>query len=201
MQRRHFILSAVATVGALTHGSAWAGPSSATDFVRDMLDDVTRAVKASKDPKQDPKVLEIFDRTLDYAYLTTHSLGKHAASLTPEQRKEFDDVLQKLVRASYRKNIGDPSGFAVQYLPETAAEGGARLVQTKATNKKKPREEPLLVDYRVMKADRYLVQDVVTSGVSLVDNYRGQFGRIIKRKGFAGLMEMMRKRLHELEAG
>lgn len=201
MDRRSFITLSVALAAAaapqLSVHEAWAaGPEQ--KFIENMHRELQTAIRASKDPKSDPKLLAIFDRTLDYDYLTRETLGKHATVLTPEQRQEFDRVLKELVRASYRRNLKDPSGYAVDYTGQTPAKT-ATLVTTVTTNKHNKREKPLPVDYLVAKTgSAYLVQDVVTSGVSLVRNYRSQFGRIIKRKGFEALMELMHKRLAEL---
>ena len=102
------------------------------------------------------------------------------------------------MRTSYRKNLRDPSGYSVQYTGEQPLDQ-AVLVTTVTVNKKNQREKPLDVDYRVAQPGKvYLVQDIVTSGVSLVQNYRSQFGRIIKRDGFAALLELMTKRLEKL---
>lgn len=201
MNRRSFIsisvAAAVVIAPQLAPRLAWAaGPEQ--KFIENMHRELQAAIKASADPKTDPKLLAIFDRTLDYDYLTRETLGKHAEALSPEQRKEFDRVLKELVRTSYRKNLRDPSGYAVDYTGQSPVDG-AMLVTTVTSNKHNKREKPLDVDYLVAKpSTTYLVQDVVTSGVSLVRNYRRQFGRIIKRKGFEALMDMMNKRLREL---
>jgi phospholipid transport system substrate-binding protein len=208
MNRRHFLsltaLFVCANRGlaiACPEGSATVTPTfpAARAFIQSMHKDLQTAIKASKDPKRDPWLLEIFDRTLDYDYLTTETLGRYATDLTSEQRREFDATLKALVRSSYRRNLRDPSGYEVIYDGETSA-AKSTLVRTTTSNKRNKREEDLSVDYLVGKCGAtYLVQDVVTSGVSLVRNYRSQFGRIIKRKGFAALIKMMIARLAELQ--
>lgn len=204
MHRRNFLSWSAVLCASLGVAllSLWASPAHAAGeakaFVASMQQELQTAIKASKDPKNDPKLLAIFDRSLDYEYLTRETLGKHAADLKAEQRAEFDQVLKQLVQASYRKNLRDPSGFEVEFVGEAPVDG-ATLVQTQTKNKNNKREKPLSVDYQVASvAGVYLVQDVTTGGVSLVRNYRKQFGGIIKRKGFAELMQMMRDRLKEL---
>ena len=44
-----------------------------------------------------------------------------------------------------------------------------------------------------------LVLDVVTEGSSLLNNYRSQFRKIIKKQGFAELMRRMRTKLEKGE--
>ncbi len=198
MNRRHFAQLSALVLAASAPGFAWAGADGAIKFVEGMHGELQKAIKASRNPKTDPKLLELFDRMLDYDYLTSNTLGKHAAGLSAEQRTEFDRVFKELVRTSYRRNLRDPSGYAVEYTGEEPLDD-AVLVTTVTVNRKNRREKPLDVDYRVGKNGKtFVVQDIVTSGVSLVRNYRSQFGRIIKRDGFDALIKLMNKRLAEL---
>jgi len=41
------------------------------------------------------------------------------------------------------------------------------------------------------------VYDVVVDGVSLVNNYRGQFARILRSSSYADLVEQLRKKVEE----
>jgi phospholipid transport system substrate-binding protein len=205
MQRRNFLSLFNVCCLAVAASLAWpsvgqAEPADAQAFVAKMHQELQSSIKASKDPKSDPKLLAIFDRSLDYGYLTRETLGKYAEGLVAEQRAEYESVLKQLVQASYRKNLRDPSGFDVEYVGQNPVDG-ATLVQTVTKNKRNKREKPLSVDYQVASVGGvYLVQDVSTGGVSLVRNYRKQFGGIIKRQGFAELMKLMRDRLAELTA-
>jgi phospholipid transport system substrate-binding protein len=143
--------------------------------------------------------MAIFDRTLDYEYLTVETLGKNGEALTADQRAAYGDVLKRLVQASYRRNLKDPSGFDVEYAGETPS-GAAVVVQTVTKNKRNRRDKPLSVDYQVaVVGGARRVQDVATGGVSLVRNYKKQFGSIIRKSGFDELLKKMRDRLAELE--
>ena len=52
------------------------------------------------------------------------------------------------------------------------------------------------VDYKLCyRNGRWRVYDVVVEGVSLVDDYREQFARIIAQDSYDGLVKRMRKRL------
>jgi phospholipid transport system substrate-binding protein len=48
---------------------------------------------------------------------------------------------------------------------------------------------------------QWRVVDVATDGVSMVDNYRSQFNRIIVREGWDELISRMQRRLEEGAAG
>lgn len=180
---------------AAAGGEASSTSSKAAEFVRGKHGELQSALKASKDPKTDPKLLAIFDAMLDYDALTRDSLGDEWEGLTAEQQTEFGSILKQLIQKSYRKNLTDTSGYDVQY---TGADEGPKgtIVKTVAQNKANKREKPLGINYVVSTTTAgFKVRDVVTDDVSLVGNYRSQFKRIIKKKGFTGLVEQMRKQL------
>lgn len=170
---------------------------AATDFVRRKHDELQAAVKASKDPKTDTKVLAIFDAMFDYSALARDSLGTEWDGLSDPQKAEFTKVLKQLVEKSYRKNLRDPSNYSVQYLGTEPAPDGT-VVKTTAQSKTNKREKPLSINYVVGTTDQgHRVRDVITDEVSLVANYRSQFKKVLKKKGFDGLLAQLHKKLDE----
>lgn len=170
------------------------GPS-ATEFVRKKHDELQTAVKTAKDPKTDPKLLAIFDTMLDYDAISKDSLAGEWEGLDDGQRAEFSALLKQLVQKSYRKNLRDPADFSVEYTGAEESSQGV-LVRTLAQNKANKREKALGIDYLVsMTKDGLKIRDVITDQVSLVGNYRSQFKRMLKKRGFDGLIEQMRKQL------
>ena len=97
-------------------------------------------------------------------------------------------LFEKLLLNTYAGNVNSYSGEQVQYTKERR-KGKFAEVQTKIIAKKL--EIPLA--YRlVKKSSHWWIYDVVIDGISLVRNFRGQFGRIIKAKGFSGLLDKLR---------
>lgn len=173
------------------------GGQAASDFVRKKHDELVAAVKAAKDPKTDTKVLAIFDTMFDYDALARDSLDSEWGNLNDEQKAEFSRMLKQLVEKSYRKNLRDPSSYAVQYLGTESVANGT-LVKTTAQSKNNKREKPLSINYVVSTTSQgHRVRDVITDEVSLVANYRSQFKKVLKKKGFDGLLEQLRKKLDE----
>lgn len=176
----------------------WAG---ARRFMQTKHAELQAGMRKARDPKTDPDLLRIFDGMLDYPHFVRESLGEHWDQLTREQQTRFADVLQKLVRGSYRKSLKDISGYEVQYTGESDGEGGV-LVATMAADPKKKRQDPLRIDYVVGKGPNgFLVRDIVTGGVSLLRNYKRQFARIIKKESFDALMTKMENQLKRVEEG
>lgn len=181
---------------ALQAGLATTG-QAALDFVKQKHSELQVAVKAAKDPKTDAKLLAIFDAMLDYDAISRDSLGSEWDKLTEAQRSEFSGVLKQLVQNSYRKNLRDPSDYTVSFVGADESSRGV-LVKSTAQSKSNKREKALTINYLVSTtAQGPKVRDVITDDVSLVGNYQSQFKRILKKKGFDGLIEQMRKQLEK----
>ena len=63
----------------------------------------------------------------------------------------------------------------------------------------KGRKAETTIDYKLAQkgGDKWAVYDFITDDVSLLRNYRSEFGRIIKRDGFPALLAKMKKKLAE----
>lgn len=176
---------------ALLAAPPLAAAASAEDFVKAKQ---TELMKLVKQGKSDAEVDKVFDQVLDYRILAESSLRDHWSELSDAEKKEFTELLSKLVRASYRKNLRKTLGYDVAYHGSVAGQEG-EVVRTVATNAKDTREEPMSIDYVVRSANSgQRIVDVVTEGSSLVGNYRSSFNRIMKKSGLQELLKRMRKK-------
>lgn len=174
--------------------TAWA-ETKATDFVKTKQSQLVELLKEPKSPKNDAALSDVFDGLLDYDSLARESMAENWDPLTAEQKKEFSSVLKQLVQKAYRTNLRKTLAYDVTFDAERATDKGV-LVPTTAKNRKNKREDPVSVDYAVHQVDgNWRVFDIVTEGSSLVSNYRSQFRRVIKKKGFDELLKDMKKKL------
>ena len=190
MNRRLFCLvCALVTFGFAS--PVWAeGPEA---FVKAKQEELVKILRAGG-PDEDKKLEVIFNTMLDYDALAQLSLDKHWSGLSESERAEFTALLKQLVQRAYRKNIKKTLNYEVTYKGEGQANNG-QLVRTVARNKEKPREQPVNVDYVLHQVGgQWRIFDVVTEGSSMVTNYKSQFGRIIKKSGFAELLKKMRSK-------
>jgi phospholipid transport system substrate-binding protein len=163
----------------------------AEKFVQDRQKELLGHIK----DKANAKITLTFDEMLDYPWLTQQSLKDFWGERTPKEREEFQCVLRQLVTDAHRKNLSKVLGYDVTFQGTTKADEGF-LVTTVAKNRSNAREEPITIAYRVHKVDgKWRVYDIVTEGSSLVDNYRNQFRRIIKKNGYPELVRRMRNKL------
>lgn len=195
MSRRFWLplLAALAVVFALPRAAH--ADSPADSYLKDKQAELTKLLKAGKSADNDKKIATLFDQLLDYETLAKDSLGKYWDERSAAEKKEFQELLQKLVKNAYKKNLKKTLNYDVEYKGVSNAKKG-KLVQTVAKNKKNNREEPVSIDY-VMNKDgsKWRVTDIVTEGSSMVTNYKSQFTKVLKKKDFAELVTKMKKKL------
>lgn len=184
----------------MTAVPGYAGPP--TDSMKTTIDEVLRIVR-EKELKQPEKAEErrhllekVVAARFDYTEMSRRALGAPWNQLTDQQKQEFVDLFRTLLINSYADKIETYSGEGVQYLNERTEKEYAE-VRTKVLSGKT--EVPL--DYRLInKADDWRVYDVVVDGVSLVNNYRGQFTKILRASSYSDLVDQLRKKSVPLRA-
>ena len=187
-------------LGGITVQSAVAG--GATEAMKSTIDETLKIVQ-DKELKQSGKAEErrrrleqvVGDR-FDYQEMSRRALGAPWNTLSDKDKEEFVALFRTLLINSYADKIESYSGEGVQYLNERTEKDYAE-VRTKVLTGKI--EIPL--DYRLLnKGDDWRVYDVVVDGVSLVNNYRGQFSKILRSSTFADLLDQLRKKSNKTNA-
>ena len=192
-------IQAVLLSAALALGAPLAHAADAQDFMKAKQNELVVMVKNTKTPADEKKLHAAFDDVLDYDVLARESLKGYWDERKPEERAEFQETLKKLVRAAYKKSLKRIANYEVSYLGESKAELG-QMVRTNAKSKTNAREEPISLDYVVHEVSgKWRIVDVVTEGSSLLNNYRNQFRRIIKKDGFPELLRRMKTKLEKGE--
>jgi phospholipid transport system substrate-binding protein len=171
--------------------------AEAENFVKGKQTELSALVSKAKSAEDEKNLDRAFDAVFDYDSLAKATLKDYWDQRTPAERADFTNVLKDLVRNAYRRNLKKTLGYDVDYQGESDADSG-KLVKTVAHNAKNRREEPVSVDYIVHQVDgKWLINDIVTEGSSLVRNYRNQFRRVIQKHSFEELLKRMKaKRDH-----
>jgi phospholipid transport system substrate-binding protein len=192
------------SLGAIALATSLTAPAhaaeSAQDFIQMRQAQVTQLVRQAPGSQRDKQVAAVLDGMIDYDELAKRSLAAHWADLSDTQRKEFTDVLRTLVRRNYERNIKNILDYRVEYLGEEQGTAGV-IVHSRASSASNSREEPISIDYQLMKmSSGWRVVDVVTEGSSLVNNYRNQFHRVIQKDGYETLVRRMKEKLAKGQA-
>lgn len=196
------ILKVTLVVVWLASAAAPCYAGAPTDTMKTTIDEVLRIVRESdlKQPNKAEERRRMLERAVgarfDYQEMSRRALGAPWNTLSDQEKQEFVDLFRTLLTNSYSDKIETYSGEGVQYLNERMEKEYAE-VRTKVLSGKT--EIPL--DYRLInKGDDWRVYDVVVDGISLVNNYRGQFAKIIKSSSYADLVEQLRKKSDKLKA-
>jgi phospholipid transport system substrate-binding protein len=186
----------------LAAGGAAPAALSPTEAVKRTIDEVLRILedKALQQPSrlmERRKLLEkVIAARFDYREMAKRTLPTKWKMLTEAEQKEFVELFQSFLSASYADKIEGYAGEQVHYLAERR-EGDYAEVRTKLVSEK----TEIPIDYRLMsKSEDWFVYDAIADGVSLVKNYRSQFDKIIRESGYPELVEDLRKKSKEAKA-
>jgi phospholipid transport system substrate-binding protein len=131
--------------------------------------------------------------------IAQRSLGVHWRQLTEEQRTHFVQIFIQLVKNNYSNTLDRYTKDAQFFFDSEHIEGDFSEVQTRIQSPSQ--EKPLSIVYRLHQQEgEWFVYDVVAENVSMVQNYRNQFSRIIADSSFEGLVQVIEQKLKELEA-
>lgn len=171
-----------------------------TQQVKQTVDKVLDILK-DKDLKRPERTNErralirkIVSERFDFEEMAKRSLALHWRSRTPQERKEFVPLYTDLLERSYIKKIESYTDEKILYVGEKI-EGEYSEVNTKIITK---RNVEIPIDYKLFKKNgKWEVYDVIIEGVSLVNNYRTQFNKIIRTNSYEELVKRMKNKQEE----
>jgi len=166
---------------------------SPTEAVKSTVDQVIRILQSSA-PEQSrlQQVKQTVDRRFDYGEMAQRTLPNWN-KLSSSQRQEFVGLFSELLQASYADKLMKYSGEKVDYVGERV-DGDRAEVRTLLVR----HNDRIPINYRLLNESRWVVYDVVIEGVSLVNNYRSQFTRVISESSYADLVRRLRTKVDEL---
>lgn len=117
-------------------------------------------------------------------------LGKHWNSASKEQKEAFKQEFRSLLIRTYASALSKYRNQVIEYKPLRMQPTDKEV--TVKTEIQQPGAQPIAVDYSLEKTPQsWKVYDIIIEGVSLVTNYRGQFGDEIRRSGMDGLIQKL----------
>jgi phospholipid transport system substrate-binding protein len=151
---------------------------------------------ADKRKQRREQLTEVISARFDFAEMARRSLGAPWRRLTLPQRQQFVELFTDLLREAYVADIESYKGEKVLYTRETQEEEYA-VVQTIVRS---PEGTEYTFDYRLHLMDgEWRVYDVVVENVSIVNNYRSQFARVINKSSYEGLIAALREKTSSKE--
>lgn len=183
--------------------STWAA-ASPLEMIRSTTNQALIVLKGSSDrgkeqrQQQIEKMWEVVLPRFDTEEIAQRSLGIHWQKLTEDQRKEFVRLYIQLVKKSYESTLERYTVDAQFFFDREHIEGDQAEVHTRILSPSQ--ETPFEVVYRLHRGGtEWLIHDVVAENVSLVQNYRNQFSRMMAKSSAEGLLDALKQKLAELE--
>ena len=126
----------------------------------------------------------------DFAEMPQRSLGSHWKNLDGRQ-KEFVSVFTDFMENSYMSALESYKGEKIVYLRERVEQNFAEVTTQIVPIK----GEPFPVSYRLQLVEGdWKVYDVLIDNISLVNNFRSQFNRILATASFDELLKKLREK-------
>jgi phospholipid transport system substrate-binding protein len=161
---------------------------------------ISKVLVVLKDPnlKGESKKKERLDRLkaiiepqFDFTEMAKRSLGAQWQRRSPEEQREFVDLFTDLIESSYIDNVDSYDGEKVVITNEKQDKDYAE-VDTKIVTKK---GEEFSLNYKLTTSNgSWKVYDVVIEDISLVNNYRSQFNRIISQSSYEDLTRKLKEK-------
>jgi ABC-type transporter MlaC component len=133
---------------------------------------------------------KILDEMFDWPEMAKQTLGQHWEARTAAERAEFVRLFSQLFQRTYlsRIQLADRERFA--YLGEQT-EGERAQVRTEVYTKQ-GRRIPVFYETRRADGAQWKIYDLDVDGISLVNNYRSQFTKLITRSSYGDFIEKLR---------
>jgi phospholipid transport system substrate-binding protein len=198
MTRARIIASAVAvtfTSLILTgHAPALAaGPEDSVNALHDTLIITMKNGRALGESGRYAKIEPVIRQLFDLPFMSRLAVGASWAALSPAQKRLAIAAFGAYISATYADRFDSYSGQRLEIVGQQPS-GSGMIVQTRIV---KSNGEPISVDYAMRQSDGvWLISDVYLDGtISQLATQRSEFGAILRREGFDGLITALQHKV------
>ena len=184
-------------------GLSLAASGVPTEFIRQTTDNIFRLFKdphlqgATQRDERLAHLQHIGNTAFDWEEIARRALAIHWRERTPQERQQFAELFRDAVQGMYLQRLEVAAQEQLQDIPAIRYMGeqvdGQRAMVRTTVVTRRGREVPM--DYRLRHSDgQWRIYDIVIMGVSLVNNYRIQFQRIITQSSYEELVRQTQAR-------
>lgn len=178
-----------------TGGVAAASP--ARDQLKQAIDAILTVLRnpelkaVSQKEKRRDTLEKIVEGRFDFEKMSQLSLARHWKERTASEKSEFAALFGQLLKDTYISKMEGYTDEKVVFLRERIRKRKAQI-DTKIITQ----TIEIPINYRMFtrKDDQWMVYDMVIEGVSLIGNYRSQFGQMLEKGSFEDLMDKLEKK-------
>lgn len=173
-------------------------------LVKQVTEEVLEIVRKDKDIQNGnaKKAIDLVDAKViphfNFQHMTALAVGKDWRKASPQQQQQLTAEFKTLLVRTYSNALTGYKNQKVVYKPFKMNPGDTDAVVR--TEVQQPGNKPVQLDYSLEKLDAgWKVYDVSVAGISLVTNYRDQFGQEIRNSGIDGLIKAIATKNKSLE--
>jgi phospholipid transport system substrate-binding protein len=187
---------------------SWLNPGAVaagvpTDQIKATVD---RALIVLRDPKFKPatKIKERRDQLkqilfgrFDFTEMARRALGANWRRRTPQEQQEFVRLFTELLEHAYANTIESYTDEKIIYVGEKV-DGNYAEVKSKILTSK---GQEFNIDYKTqIVGGEWKVYDVVVENISMVNNFRSQFSRVIHNSSYEELVHRLKEKESEFNS-
>jgi phospholipid transport system substrate-binding protein len=189
---------------ALAAGAAQAQMVPPDALVKDVMVDIQRYILEDKDLRSGDraKTIQLIEQKalphFNQLGMTALAVGVHWRKATPDQQKRLVEEFRTLILRTYASSLSAFADQKFEFRPmalkaeDTDVTVPVRIVQSGS--------QPILVEYDMEKTPNgWKCYDIRIAGISLVVNYRTEFGIIVRDKGIDGLIDALHTKNKSLD--
>jgi len=169
-----------------------------TDQIRATVEEVVAILKdpqlqsEERHEERRQRLKQAINRRFDFTEMARRSLGREWRRLTPVERDEFTLLFTDLLERTYIDRLQSLDDEEIDFQGERRegnyAEVKSRILSTNGRD--------ISINYRSFLVDgEWKIHDIVAENISLVNNYRSQFKRILAKGSFDELVRRIREKL------
>lgn len=174
-------------------------------LIQQVTEDVLDIIRKDKDIQSGntQKVIDLVDKKVlphfNFQHMTALAVGKDWRKASQPQQQLLTQEFKTLLVRTYSNALTGYKNQKVVYKPFKMNAGETDvLVRTEVLQ---PGSKPVQLDYSLEKIEAaWKVYDVTIAGISLVTNYRDQFGQEVRNGGIDGLIATLVNKNKSLES-
>jgi phospholipid transport system substrate-binding protein len=191
----HSFVLGISFIAAIALSSARAVAGVPTEQIRATVD---KALIVLKDPKlrtsnktqeRRDQLRQILFSRFDFNEMAKRALGAEWRRRSPAEQEEFARLFTELLERAYSETIESYTDEKIIYVGEKQ-EGRFANVNSKILTSK---GQEYSIDYKVHLLDNeWKVYDIVVENISMVNNFRSQFSRVLNNSSYEELVRRLR---------
>jgi phospholipid transport system substrate-binding protein len=186
----------------------WLSPGAAaggvpTDQIKSTVD---KALIVLRDPRLKPaaktkerrdQLKQILFARFDFTEMARRALGANWRRRTAQEQEEFVRLFTELLERAYTDTIESYTDEKIVYVGEKQ-DGNYAEVNSKILTSK---GQEFTIDYKTqVVAGEWKVYDVVVENISMVNNFRSQFNRVINNASYEELVRRLKEKQADFPA-